>query len=194
MRIFEKVAFLFALAGVILKFYFIASGNLFTVIGLMSLCWLYFYLSFALLNGIRLRTVFKKATYSGIPKWHIIGAIMCGGALGFGCLGILFKLESWPNPDINLLLGLVSGLVVTVISLMKLAGKHKIFYNRVLSRVVATTLLCLLFMMLPNGFFLKVFHRNNPAFIEALEQSEKDPTNQKLKDKVHEELNKSHGY
>ena len=190
MRIIEKALVLIAVFGLIVRLMGEPIGSFIMMTSLCSLCWIYVFLSFALLNGVTLRGAFKSDAYTGIPRWHKIGAVLTGIGLGISCLGILFKLQAWGGAQLYLIQGLVLCLIPSVIGLLKRSGRYKHFYNRVLSRTIILACLCLLFFSLPDLFFLKLYYRDSPAFINAVEQSRKDPSNQQLRDKVNEERRK----
>ena len=190
MRIIEKALVLIAVFGLIVRLLGQPTGSIIMVMSLSSLSWLYVFLSFALLNGIKLRSLFKKGAFTCIPTWHKIGAVLSGIGLGIACIGILFKMQAWGGAQIELIEGLILCLIPAIIGLLKWRGRHKEFYNRVLSRTIIFVCLCLVFLCLPDLFFLRIYYRHNPTFINAVEQSRKDPENQQLRDKVDAERRK----
>ncbi len=193
MKVFEKVAVLSVMLGLLLRILLIPIGSDVIFYGLLAVTFLYFYFGFVLLNEVRIKDVFKKSTYAKIPSWHMVGGIACGLALSMVSVGVLFKLRGWFGAETNLIPGLISLIVITVISIVKRKGNHPEFYGRVLSRTIVAIVFCILFLLIPRYTFLKIFYRDKPGVIEAIDNSIKDPTNPELNKKVSEELKKLHG-
>ncbi len=84
------------------------------IISLTALSCLYFYLSFALLNGIGFRKIFRAQSYSTISRMRIIGSALTGFALSIMIIGILFKVQHYPGAKNSLLIG-ASGLTISLI-------------------------------------------------------------------------------
>ncbi len=192
MKVLEKVAFVSAIIGLMLRMLLMPVGNILFALSIFTISLLYFILSFALLNEISFRGIFRKASYKGIPSLHILGAILCGWTMFAACIAILFKIEYWQGAGIFLIQGLILLMVVNIISLVKRQGKHPLFYKRVLTRTVVATAICIMLFLLPRHTLLKIFYRNRPAITEAIDNSNKDPSNQGLENKVYEELRNLH--
>ena len=81
MKTVEKIlglsSILVILIGFFIRFPFMA---LIISIGLLLLSMTYFVFSFALLNNVRLRHVFKSESFKGISTLRIIGSILVGFA------------------------------------------------------------------------------------------------------------------
>ena len=68
MKITEKVLIALAIIGIVLHLNMIPGGSILTILSLMSLSCMYFYLGFALFNGLRFREVFKKENYKNLKR------------------------------------------------------------------------------------------------------------------------------
>jgi hypothetical protein len=68
-----------------------------TVLTLSSLSVFYMYLGFALFNGVRLRAIFKKGSFTEISKARTFVAIAAGIALSVTLVGIMFRpsIKNW---------------------------------------------------------------------------------------------------
>ena len=96
-----------------------------TLIALLTLVLslIYLTLSFALLNNLRLRTIFKKTSYENIGILRIIGAIGTGFALSLICIYFLFKFMRWSFGNLELSTLLIPLIIATVITTIKFFDK-----------------------------------------------------------------------
>ena len=186
MKVFEKGAIISAIIGILLWLLLLPLGFLLFVLSILVISLLYLNLRFALFNGISFRGIFRKTSYIGVLPVHIVGSILCGWAMTIACAGVLFRLVYWQGSEILLIPALFFLLVIDIIGLVKRQGKHALFYKRVLTRTLLTTAISILLLMLPRHTFLRIFHRNSPALIEAIDNSDKDPSNKELESKVRE--------
>ncbi len=160
------------------------------LIVLLSL--LYFGFSFALLNKIRFRNLFKKESYNGITTLRIIGTILTGIVLSLVTIYSLFKFQNWPYGNFGLLYSLRLLLIIIIVVLIKFITSKKSFYSNFLWRlgiigIIATSLYCL-----SSESLLEMKYRNFPEYVEAEKKSMKDPTNKELERKATEERMKMH--
>ena len=191
MKRFEKLLIILAIVGYVLKMLLIPGGSMLFYYCSIILWWLYFLLGFAFFNGIRLKALFKKESYTGIPMLHILGAVFTGLALSVGVLGILFKLMTWPGAGINLFVGMIVCLAIIIIIAIRRKDKYKLYYNRMLIRLVTVTILCVALYFLPSITLIRIIYRNEPTYLEACERAAKDPRNEQLqqqKEQARQEL------
>jgi hypothetical protein len=193
MRFIEKTAVLLALIGLAFRLLFIAGGAVMLVFAILVLSIVYLFFGFALFNRLELSTIFRKSAYAAIPSVRIVGAIVAGCAVTLACLGILFALMLWEGYTAILTVSSTLCLGSIVISMVLRRGENDPFFRRILARTLPATAICLLLLFTPRIAYLKVMYRNHPAYIEALEQLRKDPSNQHLRDKVEEEWKKTGG-
>ena len=168
------------------------ASELISLFTILLVC-IYFNFSFALLNGISFRNMFKKESYKGISTWRIIGTIGAGFALSITIIGILFVYQRWPFGYINLQNGLVMlGIVLIVIVLKKSLSFHEIYtYILVRIGIVGLIGLCLLCIPTETLFEMKC-HNCSEAYMEAEKALMKDPDNRELQRKADEERIKMH--
>ncbi|HKR04707.1 MAG TPA: hypothetical protein VJY62_08715, partial [Bacteroidia bacterium] len=90
----EKILGSIAFMGLILKLSLIPGGGILISLSLLTLAFLY-YFSFAFLNDIPLKNIFKKESYNGISPLKMIGTAGIGIALAQCTLGLLFKIQNY---------------------------------------------------------------------------------------------------
>jgi hypothetical protein len=152
---------------------------------------LYFFFSFALLNSISFRKMFKKVSYKGISTWRIIGSIGVGFALLTTITGILFVFQRWPFGYVNLKNGLIMlGVILIVIILKASLSFHK-FYTYVILRICIVGLIGIALLCLPTATLFEMKCSTCPeSYIEAEKALMNDPDNIELQRKADEEFAK----
>jgi hypothetical protein len=190
MKLTEKTLALLSLAGIIGTIFLVPGTGILFVWTTLFLSMIYFYFSFALFNGIRLRNILKKESYLTIPKKRIIGAIGAGLALSAGLFGILFKFQSWPGASVNLYVGLVTIIAVSIVAIIKYRSSRSNFYPKILKRTTLVLVLILTLILLPNDTLLDFKYRNYPAYLKALKDYRSDPNNEELQRQVEDEREK----
>ena len=187
MKKVERFLVMLALIGIIARLLLANGSSLAIVISLMGLSFLYMYFGFALFNDIRFRDISKKVSYGGVATMHIVGAILAGLALSMACIGILFKIQSWPGAVFNLRISLALCVVILVMSFPKLNGKYKQYYKRITVRLTMAAVLCVFLLVGPRKGYLEFMQRDNPAFIKAEEALWDHPDSIALQRQVTEE-------
>jgi len=183
----EMVIATIAVLAVLMNVIFLTPGTgLVILLTFALLSMLYTYLSFALLNEIPFKAIFKKSSYAGTGALRIIGSIVTGSALGVIVMGMLFKIQSWKGGDMQLGAGLIALSVVVVISLIKFSRNRSAFYFGIFKRSAIYGILGVFFFMLPELGWIELKFRDHPAYIEALKAAYADPENEALWDKVEE--------
>ncbi|MDA3909924.1 MAG: hypothetical protein PF448_01030 [Bacteroidales bacterium] len=165
-------------------------GRIMALITLLTLSSIYFYLSFALFNGIRLRKVLKKGSYKGIGALRIIGAIGAGSALSITLVGMAFKIELLPGGNFEIMIGLILLSIIGIIAVIKLIQTKSSFYKNIMLRIVIFGILGLLLFLTPSNQLIDIKFRNHPSYAEALKKAIADPQNTALWDIVKEEEQK----
>ncbi|MFT6166691.1 MAG: glucan phosphoethanolaminetransferase (alkaline phosphatase superfamily) [Vicingaceae bacterium] len=186
----EKILLLIALLGLTFKLFHWPGASALLILSLSALSVFYMYFSFAFFNGIELRKVFKKESYTGISTLRIVGAIGTGLGLSVALVGILFKLSFWPGATMQLITGLAVLLIVTVISFFKLKNSNDGYYFKVLKRAVPVVSICITLIYIPTQVWLELRYPNNPEYVQALIEAEANPSNSELWEKVDEEKEK----
>ncbi len=191
MKKFEKTLVVLILVSLIMKFSFIMGGDILAILSISLLILVYYPLGFAFFNQVRLRDIFKKDSYKGVSGLRVFGAIVVGMGLSATCLGILFKLENWPGSNFNLMVGLVTTLIVSIIALIKFFKSKDNYYRQILKRTAIIGGLGLLLTALPDLTLQKIQYRNHPEYIKAYEEYLSNPENKELKQKIELEHKKA---
>lgn len=173
--ILALLLFLFSLPG----------GAALMILSLSFLSILYCYFGFALLNGIPLRKIFKKSSYTAISSMRIVGAIGTGIGLSTAIIGVLFKFMSWPGSSFMLIIGLLFISVFFFYSLVKLFMNQSAFYINIICRVAFFGGIGFLLFLLPSHSISEIrYGEQHPEYIEALKALESDPSNKVLQENV----------
>ncbi len=187
MKKVERFLVMLAFIGIIARLLLASGSSLTIVMSLMGLTFLYMYFGFALFNDIRLRDVLKKESYRGIATMRLAGAVLAGLALSMACVGILFKIQSWPGAVFNLGISMALCLTILAVCFTKIKGKYRQYYKRITTRLTIAVMFCALLLAIPRKNYLEFMQRDNPAFIKAEEALWNDPSNKELEKKVYEE-------
>lgn len=156
----------------------------------LLLSMLYFGLSFALLNNIRFRHIFKRESYKYISGLRLIGTIFTGFVLSSLTIYVLFKFQRWPYGNDGLLISLYGLLIVIVVASVKyLISKHQ-FYTVFLIRLFIIGSIGTLLYFIPYETLLELKNRNYPDYVEAEKNLMKDPQNRELLQKAYDERQK----
>jgi len=148
---------------------------------------MYFGLSFALLNGIRLRNLFKKESYKGISNIRIIGTIATGLVLSLIVIGMLFKYQRWPYGNSNLMIALMGLVPILIITVVKFFNSKSTFYKNMLSRLLIIGFSGVILLFTKSEQLLEMKYRNYPNYVEAEKKLMNDPMNKELQELVREE-------
>jgi len=162
----------------------IPGGGLLTVFTLLTLSIIYGFLGFAFFNDLRLRSIFKKESYTTISGLRILGAVGACWALSATVNGLMFKFQSWSGADFNLSIGLVGLLIVIIIGSIKYSKNKSDYYTRIFKRAAVFGGLGLIIMLTPNTNWIELKYRNQPAYVDALKKAMADPDNKELWDNV----------
>jgi hypothetical protein len=152
---------------------------------------LYLFLSFVLLNQIRLRNLFKKSAFSNISTLRIIGTIGTGFVLSIITINILFVFQRWPYGRINLLIGLIGIIPIIAFVIFKLVKKNTPFYKALIIRLAIISFIGLVLFFTKSETLLEMKFRDFPEYVEAEKNVMEDPSNlelQKIANKARQEM------
>jgi hypothetical protein len=180
----EKILGAIAIIAIVLKFLLISGSGFLTVISLGTLSVLYYLLSFAFFNDIRLRNIFKKESYRGISALRIIGTVLFGFAISLVVIAILFKLQSYPGGAFILLQGLISLGICLIVAVIRYGKTKSTNYKKIFSRSIIIGCFGLLLYVIPSMTLFEILHRNHPAYVQAVKDLDADPNNKELQDEV----------
>jgi len=135
MKKVELILASIALLAFGLKLLSVTGGSILTVLSLSALAIIYFVLTFAIADNIKVAYIFNKSSYAQSKFIRILGAIFLGFGLSITLIGILFKVQHWPGANENLNVGLISIAVIGIIALLKYAQKGLLFYKNILLRI-----------------------------------------------------------
>jgi hypothetical protein len=138
---FLMVLFNIPLSPVVVSLFFVVLGLL------------YFYLGFALLNGIRLRNIFKADSYKGLGTWRIMVAIGTGLALSQLTTGYMLTILSYPMAKSFLTFGIVLTPVMIILAAFKYARGKDQFYRNIVLRCLIFIVIAVIFLVLPSHIF-----------------------------------------
>lgn len=173
-----------------LSLFLVPGGNILLVLSAIGLLFLYFYLGFAILNGITFRKIFKKETYKNISSLRIFGSVATGIIFSITILGVVFKYLIWPGGSIMLLISFVGMLIIFIVALIKNLKKPSKFYQNVLLRCAVYGGVACFFFFTKASTFIAIKYRDYPEYVKAFEKAMEDPSNDELWQKVDEEREK----
>lgn len=151
MKRFEIIIAIFSVIAVALKFLHVPGAMILTFTFFLIYSMFYYIFSFALLNNIRVRDIFKIEAYKGINWKRIVGAVGVGYSLSLVILGICFRLLPLSGANIILLIGLSDLFIIAVVAIIKYVKTRSKFYVGILTRIaiiggIGLSLLILSFM------------------------------------------------
>lgn len=130
MKAIERVLVIIFLLLLVVKLLYdnVVDSILFII--LSSLTIYYYCLGFFLLNSLGFDDIFKKSSYEHISTLRVIGSIGASMFLAFLVFGILFKLMQYEGSVNLMVIGLISVVLVIIISLVKYKiGKDRFYMN-----------------------------------------------------------------
>lgn len=148
---------------------------------------LYLFLSFALLNNIRLRDAFKKENYKGVSVFRFIGILCTGFVLSTLVIYSLFKFQSWPYGSDGLQIALKMLLVVIIVAGIKNIVSKQQFYLNFIVRLFLVGFVSVILLFTPHETLLELKYRDFPDYVKVEKELMKNPENRALQQKVKEE-------
>ena len=116
---------------------------------------LYFYLGFALFNGIQFRGILKAESYKGVGTWRIAIAVGTGLALSELTIGFMFTILNYPMAKSLIIFGIVLAVVVIILAVAKNAREKNQFYWNIIMRCLIFIVIAVFFLVLPGQIFEK---------------------------------------
>jgi putative Mn2+ efflux pump MntP len=153
MKKFEIILIIGAIISLLLALFNIPFDSLIVSVFFITLGCLYFYLGFALFNGIRLRNIFKADSYKGLGTWRILTAIGTGIALSILTIGFMFFILSYPMAETFLIVGTVLAVIMIIMAMIKNALGKNLFYRNIILRCLIFLIIAVVFLLLPGHLF-----------------------------------------
>lgn len=144
----ERFFVAFAAVSLAIKLSGAAGGAIMLYLVLMLLSTFYFVFSFALLNGVGFRGIFRKESYSGISFKRIIGAVFTGFVLSTLIIALLFKALHYSGYLEMYVTGLSAALIVVVIAAYQYYKTRIQYYSQVLLRLTIAIFTAILLFVL----------------------------------------------
>jgi putative Mn2+ efflux pump MntP len=144
-----------AVIGLLMSLFAVPLYSLIVSVFFITLGLLYFYLGFAILNGIRLRNIFKAESYTGIGPWRISIAIGSGIALSNLTIGFMCSILTYPMAENFLTYGIAIAVIMIILSLIKGARDKNAFYRNIILRCLVFIVIAVAFLLIPEHLFEK---------------------------------------
>lgn len=154
MKKLEIILIAGAVVGLLLALFDVPLHSLIVSLFFMTLALLYFYLGFALFNGIRFLNIFKAESYKGLGIWRIAIAIGTGIALSDLTVGLMFTILDYPMAELLLTMGLVLTSIMLLLAAIRNAKEKDQFYRNIILRCAVFIIIRTVFLMLPEQLFL----------------------------------------
>lgn len=134
MKTIEKTFIIFLSAGISLKFLNLPFGS--TIIYFLSLflAIFYFLFSFALLNNISFKNVFKKNSYIEVSGIQGIISVHTGIAFSTFFIGFVYRVLHYEFGTVLIWNGFTFLMIFLLLSLYKFFKSHSLFYKGILIR------------------------------------------------------------
>ncbi|WP_044397640.1 hypothetical protein [Lacinutrix sp. Hel_I_90] len=141
---------------------------------------LYFWFGFALLNNIRLRAIFKSASYKGMSKLRLFGGIGTGFVFSILVVYCLFKLQFWPFADMGLSQGLILfGIILGIVLIFHFINRKQFLRHNYIRFIIIGSVSLLIFSV-SNEQLVNVYYGSDPDYAEEYKAYIKaDSTNTK---------------
>ena len=185
MRRTEQIFVAMVLIGLIMKLVLIPNVTIVVIVALTILAIIYYPFGLFLFNSIRLKKIFKRTSYQGISVLKGIGSFGAGLILSILATGALFKLLYLPGSNVMLGVGLSGSLILLITTAIKYISTKSKFYKNLIVRTLGWTLFSVILFFTSGITLVKVFHRNDPQFIEDFQRNRETSS---IKESQHIEL------
>lgn len=182
MKRVEKVFLIILIVSLIYKYLYGVGSSLLLLLSINILAVFYLYFSFALLNDIEFRKIFKKASYPKNVRKRLAISIFTGIAISTSLMGILFKIQDYPGADLLLLASLGFTMALSLITLYKNYKVDGDFYFNVFIRVGITALIIISMFKIPEKALLEWQYPDSPEYIKAVIDVRNNPKNDSLQE------------
>ncbi|MDT8374318.1 MAG: hypothetical protein RQ737_10095 [Bacteroidales bacterium] len=153
MKKLEMILIIGVVVGLLMALFDIPLSSLIVSLFFLVLALLYFYLGFALFNGIRFRGIFKAESYKGLGPWRIAVAIGTGLALSDLTVGFLFTILNYPMAESLLTFGLVLTAIMLLLAAIRNAKEKDRFYRNIILRCAVFIIIGTVFLLLSADLF-----------------------------------------
>lgn len=191
MKAIEKIILIIALLGAILKLHLITGGAVLLLLSMSTLSLFYYLFGVGLLNDFSFKETFTRSSYENQSSMRIIGTAVTGMAMGVLVIGILFKLMFYPGSELNILFGLIIGLVIVLVAYSKYKEKDPVFFKKIFKRVMLVGGIALVFVLIPEAALVNYQYKNHPKYIEAYEAYVEKPDDDILYENLRKEYERA---
>jgi hypothetical protein len=147
MKKLEIILIIGAVVGLLMALFDLPLNSLVVSLFFLVLALIYFYLGFALFNGIRFRDILKSESYKGLGTWRIAVAIITGIALSEITIGLMFTLLDYPMARPLLTFGLVLTSIMLLLAAVRNAKEKDRFYRNIILRCAVFIIIDVVFLL-----------------------------------------------
>ncbi len=163
----EIILFILIIVAFAMKVMHLPYSSILITFACMMLSMLYMFFGFALLNGIRLRTMFKTESYKNVSIFRILAGITLGFVLSTMVVYCLFKVQFWPYGDQGLFMSLVLfGVALLTIAIFYFL-KRRVFFKINRIRLVLIGMISIGVYSLSNDSLVDMYYSNRPKYAKA---------------------------
>lgn len=155
MKKFEIILIIGAVIGFLMVLFNIPLNSVVVSLFFVVLGLLYFYLGFALFNGIRLRNIFKADSYNGLGTWRILLAVGTGMALSELTIGFMFTILNYPMAKSLIIFGIVLTVIMIILALIRNTKEKNQFYRYIILRCLVFVIIAVVLLLIPGQVFEK---------------------------------------
>ncbi len=184
MKKLEIILGFFAVLGIALKYFHIPGSTIIIILSFSILSAFYYLFSFAHLNGIGFRGIFKKDSYRQTTIKRILLAVALGFSLSILIIGMLFKIQFWPGALMTLSAGLILCSIVFLFTLFFFLRNKIMAYKRFFIRIYIYGILGLILFLIPQTSLIDVYYRKNPDYAEIYKKHIENPDDEEIKEEM----------
>ena len=155
MKKLELILIVGAIIGFVMALFDVPLHTLVVSLFFLALGLLYFYLGFALFNGIRLRNIFKAESYKELNAWRILTAIGTGIAISTITIGFMLSILTYPMAGASLVVGMVFATIIIILSWFKNSRERNQFYSNIIVRCLIFVIIGAIFLFLHGHLFVR---------------------------------------
>jgi hypothetical protein len=148
------------------------------------LAMVYYPLGAILFSGKSLRGIFRKSGAKDFNKKRLVLGFFVGGAIAVTLIGILFKVQLWPNSDFVLKSGLVF-VTICAAAILFSYKKTSDFSNMTLKRMLFWGGIGLSAFLISNDTLIDHFYADrSEEYRQLTKELDRDPNNQEVREKL----------
>lgn len=182
MKILEKILWLLFVVGCTLRFFQIPGGSMLLMLTSLLLAVVYMLLGFALINGVKLKTVFKAGGFKGITTMQILIAVFAGISFGFLVLGASYRLLMYSGAMELLMSGFLFAFPAMIMAMVSRFKNKYPQYREFILRFSFIACLGLASMLMSDSTIVSFnYSYSHPIYVELYKAREKYPDNVELK-------------